>query len=589
MAHLSENSKKLAIKEVSASNLQELEGLTSSFNDVCILRLPSCSSGDYSKRLKGIGQIVADIGAMLGPEATLITLGEVIDLVAVQAAMPPSMRYQSWIAIKRTPQITNGSTSLPRHHFGALIHTRYDATLRHTKTRLGYTYCPACDKTTKDYGGKKHTYHEYGTAISDVWRDVTCELDGDLSAVTERFADFFGIEQYRELRVIDCRKMPLKRQPVTPSATAIKSAHTNPLPKSWSNKLAQGDVLKKLRKIPENSIDFAFADPPYNLKKGYTGYTDDLAITEYFTWCDEWLSELARVLKPGRTCAILNIPLYAVRHFFHLETILNFQNWVAWDALSFPVRQLMPSHYSILLFSKGDPRPLPGIINGNDNLLSSSSLLPLAEGFCLRAQCVEKRKKLQTDDRGTLTDIWWDIHRLKHNTRRVDHPCQLPPQLMYRLISLLTEPQETVLDCFNGAGTTTLTAHQLGRNYIGIEKEATYHQLTESRHDEVRSGLDPFRKAERELTAKNSPVPRMLKQKYEVPKKTLQLEVRRVAKKLKRLPNRDELAQYGKYPIEFYDNYFTSWGEVCAAARTTGMTEDRVTTEEKQLSFSGIE
>jgi site-specific DNA-methyltransferase (adenine-specific) len=81
----------------------------------------------------------------------------------------------------------------------------------------------------------------------------------------------------------------------------------------------------------------------------------------------------------------------------------------------------------------------------------------------------------------------------------------------------------------------------------------------------------------------------MPKQKYAIPKKTLQLEVRRVAKKLHRLPDRDELARYGKYPIEYYDQYFVSWGEVCAAARTTGMTENRTPTEEKQLSFTSLE
>ena len=40
-------------------------------------------------------------------------------------------------------------------------------------------------------------------------------------------------------------------------------------------------------------------------------------------------------------------------------------------------------------------------------------------------------------------------------------------------------------------------------------------------------------------------------------------------------PSRDELAKFGKYPIEYYDKYFVSWGEVTAAARTNGMTEKR--------------
>jgi len=134
---------------------------------------------------------------------------------------------------------------------------------------------------------------------------------------------------------------------------------------------------------------------------------------------------------------------------------------------------------------------------------------------------------------------------------------------------------EVVLDCFNGAGTTSLSAHQLGRRYIGIELEEQYHQTTFERHEKINHGLDPFRKQERELTAKNSPIARLKKQKYQIPKKTLQLEVRRVAQFLGYIPNRDEIIQYGQYPIQYYDDYFTSWGEVCAAARTTGMQETK--------------
>lgn len=590
MAHSSEKSSRLSVKEVTISDEAAVLQHVRNFSDVCVLRLPSNTAGEYNNRLQGVGDFVTSAATALSSEATLVTLGEVTDLVAVQAAMPASLRYQSWIAIKcQHPQVVNEAASLPHHHFGALIHTRYDASLRHAKTRIAYTYCPACDKTTKDYGGKKHTYHEYGTLMSDVWRDIACDLEGDLAAVIERFADFFGIEPYKELRVIDCRAMPSKRVVINQTNHAPQSSGEHQLSKIWVNNVVEGDCLQQLRKLPDNSIDFAFADPPYNLSKNYTGYADDLEPTEYFRWCDEWITELARVLKPGRTCAILNIPLYAIRHFTHLETVLNFQNWIAWDALSFPVRMLMPAHYAILCFSKGIPRSLPGLTNtrqttGLSEGRASEFLNPLDESYCLRAFCTESR----ANDRGTLTDLWWDIHRLKHNTRRVDHPCQLSPHLMYRLISLFTTPGESVLDCFNGAGTTTLAAHQLKRIYIGIEKEKAYRDLALSRHVEIDSGLDPFRKADRVLTAKNSPVRRLPKQKYEIPKKTLQLEVRRVAKELGKLPNRDELIHYSKYPIKYYDEYFVSWGEVCAAARTTGMTEDRVPTEVKQLNFQGI-
>ncbi len=282
-----------------------------------------------------------------------------------------------------------------------------------------------------------------------------------------------------------------------------------------------------------------------------------------------------------KTCAILNIPLWAIRHFLHMEKILQFQNWIAWDALSFPVRLIMPAHYAIICFSKGPSRPLPGLVGSAGEFTppnspaTFNSLEPLAEWFCLRSRCVRTRQKMHINDRGPLTDLWWDIHRLKHNSRRVDHPCQLPPQLMYRLISIFTKPEEIVLDCFNGAGTSTLTAHQLNRQYIGIELSEKYHKITESHHREIQQGLDPFRKAKRILTEKNSPVERMPEKSYEVPKKTLQLEVRRVAKMLGKLPSREEVIEYGKYPIKYYDEYFASWGEVCAAARHDGMSEER--------------
>ena len=140
-------------------------------------------------------------------------------------------------------------------------------------------------------------------------------------------------------------------------------------------------------------------------------------------------------------------------------------------------------------------------------------------------------------------------------------------------ISIFTEPDEVVVDCFNGAGTTSLTVHQLGRKYIGIELSEKYHRIAESRHLEIEHGMDPFRKVERELTEKNSRVDRLRKQVYEVPKKVLQLEVKRIAQLLQRLPTRDEVIQYSEYPIRYYDEYFASWGEVCAAARNDGMSE----------------
>lgn len=578
MSHLSEESNQLKIEYIDIQSNEDLYNNLNGFSEVCILRLPSCAPEDLAKPLIGIEDITSKIGAKLGPKAVLIIIGDVIDLVHVCSIMSQSLKYQLWIAIKRKSIIELEKKKLPSHHFGALVFTAYHTPLKHAKTRIKYDYCPFCNKTTKDYGGKKHTYHEYGTLMSDVWRDISSNIDGDLDNIYERFADFFGIDIYKKLVVFDLRNILVNRfSPTNILNTDIEFENNI---KIIQSSLVAGDCIEQLRKIPNNSIDFVFVDPPYNLKKKYEGYSDDLAITEYFTWCDKWLTELARILKPGRTCAVLNIPLWAVRHFIHMQKDLHFQNWIVWDALSFPVRFIMPAHYAILCFTKGDSRELPGLGNEvhKEQLVAQdplNSLKPLNESFCLRSSCMKKRGSQGINDRGPLTDLWWDIHRLKHNSRRVDHPCQLPPQLMYRLISLFSNPNEIVLDCFNGAGTTTLAAHQLGRQYIGIDISKDYIDMAIERHSEISQGLDPFRKCERPLTAKNSPVPRMPKQKYRVSKKVLQLDIKRVANLIGHIPNRDEVIKYSRYPIDYYNDYFTSWGEVCAAARTTGMKECR--------------
>ena len=598
MTHLSETADRLTIEHVTLSDVAGLQAVMQDYPDVCVLWLPALEEpNNYGSHLQNIGCHVAEAARRLGDEATLVTIGEIPDLVDVQAHMPENLRYQHWITIKRNRSITTDNRSLAQDHYGALIQTRYSVSLRHAKTRLPYRYCPACDKTTKDYGGKKHTYHEYGTLMSDVWRDIDGDLRDNITPVATRFADFFGISPYRKLRIVDCRNMDVHRpHSVAPDSEDVMLPHQQ-LPDYLTNQVIHGDCLEQLRNVPDDCIDFAFADPPYNLKKKYVGYTDDLEIQEYFDWCDRWISEMARVLKPGRTFALLNLPLWAVRHFLHMKTVLTYQNWLVWDALGFPVRFLMPAHYTILCFTKGQSRGLPGLTGSPPNDMMSAPpsatniLQPLAEDYCLRSSCIKQRRATNIDDRSELTDVWGDIHRLKHNSRRVDHPTQLPPRLLYRLIAIFTNPDETVLDCFNGSGTTTLAAAQMQRKYLGIELSEDYRNLSAERHCEIHQGLDPFRKSERLLTAKNSPVPRVKKQIYEIPKRTLQLEVRRVAEMLGRLPDRDELAKHGQYAIKYYDDYFVSWGEVCAAARTTGMVESRVTPETfntplvKQLGF----
>ena len=591
MAHWSEGSKRLEIVPFEINHLSQLSSLDYKASDAYLFWFPFPRANTDAINSREVFAKLAKYCGQVNKSSTICILTTPPDAALLLPYLEQFLKFQLWVAVKTIPktyQVKAGC--IPNRHVALLILTKYYGSLRHTKTRVQYTYCPACGKTTKDYGGKKHTYHEYGTLLSDVWRDVECNPSEDIDAVVNRLSDLFGLEPYKRLWLVDMRSC----EELIPAKTVeeTKTADQTVIVKETTvleSQLINDDSLKALSSLPDDSIDFCFADPPYNLKKKYDKWDDALESIKYFEWCDKWLSELCRVLKPGRTAAILNIPLWAVRHYQHLNSIMNFQAWIAWDGLSFPVRMIMPAHYAIICFSKGQPRPLPGLSDKNDNNFDTEYLKPLGENYCLRANCVSRRLRSGKPDRSTISDLWHDVHRLKHNSRRVDHPCQLPPTLMRRLFALFTRPGEIILDCFNGAGTSTLVAQQMCRRFIGIELSSRYHEIALQRHEQIALGIDPFGKVNTVPTAKNSPVQRLPKQKYQVSKKALQLDVKRIAQELGHLPTREEVQRLSKFPIEYFERYFVSWGEVCAAARTTGMSESPANSpdmdSEKQLSL----
>ena len=231
---------------------------------------------------------------------------------------------------------------------------------------------------------------------------------------------------------------------------------------------------------------------------------------------------------------------------------------------------IMPAHYSVICFTKGEANDLP-FYHLKHSPLEINSINTYKEFYCIRNSCIKKRAKENIIDKVQVTNLWWDIHRLKHNSQRVDHPTQLPPMFMERLISIFTNEGDLVLDPFNGSGTTSLCAEMLGRKYFGIELSSKYYDIAIKRHIDLQAGINPFGKHSETPKAKNSLVKRLKKQKYEVDKKTLQLEVKRISQLVNRTPTRDDVITYSDYPIKYYDDYFINWGEVTAAVRTTGM------------------
>jgi len=241
----------------------------------------------------------------------------------------------------------------------------------------------------------------------------------------------------------------------------------------YLNKITQGDCLSLFRDIPDNSVDITFADPPFNLKKKYNSTKDSLALQEYLDWCEKWIGEMVRVTKPTGSIFLHNIPKWLTFYSAFLNKIAYFKHWISWDAPTSPMgKTLQPAHYGILFYVKAPKQ-------------TKFYEIRYPHKRCRKCGYLHKDyggKKASLHPFGPLvSDVWTDIHRIKHNKYRDEHPCQLPVHLLERIILMSTDEGDIILDPFSGTGTTAIAAKRLGRKYIGFELDQEYAQISESK------------------------------------------------------------------------------------------------------------
>jgi site-specific DNA-methyltransferase (adenine-specific) len=249
---------------------------------------------------------------------------------------------------------------------------------------------------------------------------------------------------------------------------------------SLINKIVQGDCLEIMRKIPDNSIDVTFADPPFNLKKKYNSYYDKHEVQEYLAWCKEWLYEMVRITKPTGSIFVHNIPKWLIYFGSYLNEIAIFRHWIAWDAMSTPLgKTLLPNHYGILYYVKSKDFKFYDIRMFHKRCRNCHYILQDYGG-----------KKSQMHPFGPLvSDVWTDIHRIRHKVRRDEHPCQLPIHLLERLILMSSDEGDIVLDPFIGTGTSAIAAKRLGRRFIGIDIDPEYVSITKKKLEQVEPSI----------------------------------------------------------------------------------------------------
>ena len=234
--------------------------------------------------------------------------------------------------------------------------------------------------------------------------------------------------------------------------------------KTRLGKLYQGDCFKLLQSMKSDSVDLVFADPPFNLSKLYPSEIDDNLKTEkYLHWCQEWLYECIRVLKPGGALFLWNLPKWNAVLAGFLETRLVFRNWIGVDIkYSLPIKgRLYPSHYSLLYYIKGEK---PNTFHP-DRLPMQTC--PKCYGD-LRDYGGYKDKMNPAGV--SLTDIWTDIPPVRHaKYKRREGANELSLKLLDRVIEMATNEGDLVFDPFGGSGTTYMAAELKKRKWIGCE------------------------------------------------------------------------------------------------------------------------
>ncbi|MFO1175958.1 MAG: site-specific DNA-methyltransferase [Paracoccaceae bacterium] len=267
------------------------------------------------------------------------------------------------------------------------------------------------------------------------------------------------------------------------------------------NQIIAGDCIEVMRSLPEASVDLIFADPPYNLQlRGELHRPDNSRVDAvddawdqfasfdaYDRFTRDWLAAARRLLKPNGAIWVIG----SYHNVFRMGAELQNQGfWILNDVVwrksnpmpNFRGKRLTNAHETLIWASRGE---------GSKYTFNYEALKALNEGVQMRSDWV--------------IPLCTGNERLKDGAGDKAHPTQKPEALLHRVILGTTNPGDVILDPFFGTGTTGAVAKMLGREFIGIEREAAYHTVAEARIARIRK----FDKEALEITGSKRAEPRV--------------------------------------------------------------------------------
>lgn len=238
------------------------------------------------------------------------------------------------------------------------------------------------------------------------------------------------------------------------------------------NKIYCADCLEILKEMEDNSIDIIITSPPYNFDRDYDEFDDRKEWDKYFEFLKKIWEECFRILKcGGRIC--INIQPYfsdyiPAHHMISNQLLKIGYLWkgeILWEKHNYNCK------YTAWGSWKSPSMPY---------LKYTWEFIEL---FC-KDSYKKEGKKEDIDITGEEFKDWvyakWAIAPAS-NMKNFEHPAMFPKEIPKRLIKLFSYKNDIVLDPFNGVGTTTLVAKELGRQYIGIEISEKYCEIAKKR------------------------------------------------------------------------------------------------------------
>jgi site-specific DNA-methyltransferase (adenine-specific) len=288
-------------------------------------------------------------------------------------------------------------------------------------------------------------------------------------------------------------------------------------------KIHNKDCVAGMNALPEGSVDLVFADPPFNIGYKYDVYEDKMAAEDYLAWSNDWMTAAHRALKPDGTFWLAIGDDFAAELKIEARKIgFHCRSWVIWY-YTFGVNcknKFTRSHTHLFHFVK-DPEnftfrtedlenriPSARMTTYNDKRAKGNGRLPddtwiippqVEQTFALRPQDLQQCFSFEEDT--------WYFPRVAgtFKERAGFHGCQMPEQLLGRIVRTCSHEDDIVMDPFSGSASTLVVSKKLNRKFVGFELSKDYAKAGRARLKATKVGEPLTGAAEPTMSARQTP------------------------------------------------------------------------------------